>query len=145
MPVVHTDWWCIEIPDEWSADHDDDVVSIVDCDHVGAIDITAVKKESGMVQEQDLKDFAEELIDKNIEPIAIKVGENDGLYFEYQEERAAWREWYLGSHSTLVYVTYNTDIENAEIDKAVVDQILSTLLIADFAADAAQTGRENSD
>ena len=57
MSMVQTEWWCLELPDEWSAEMEDDCVTISDCDGVSEIDITVVRKDGGDVDESDLKQF----------------------------------------------------------------------------------------
>ena len=57
MQIVQTDGWCLQIPEEWSAEVEDDVVIIFDCDGVSEINITLVKKSEGNVKPEDLKVF----------------------------------------------------------------------------------------
>ena len=35
MNVLETDYWCLLLPQEWSAEQEDEVVTIVDSDDVG--------------------------------------------------------------------------------------------------------------
>lgn len=137
MSIVQTQWWCLELPDEWSAEMEDDSVIIADHDGVGEITISVVKKNDGSVQREDLRDFAEELIDQGEQSQRIEFGSvNDsavsppsGLLFAYDDQEGAWREWYLGCGALLIYITYNCDIEHRLLDDAIVDEILSTLLV----------------
>lgn len=131
MPFVETECWAVEIPDEWLAECEDDVVTITDCDNVGALDITTVHKEAGVIELDDLYEFAQELINEGGEPAKITVANVDGIYFDYQEDDVAWREWYLRRGSILFYATYNVDIENVGMDDVVVDEILSTVVFFD--------------
>lgn len=54
MAIVQTQWWCLELPDEWSAEMEDDCVTIADCDGVGEIDITVVRKADSHVDDLSL-------------------------------------------------------------------------------------------
>lgn len=137
MPFVQTNWWCVEIPDEWIAEHEEDVVTISDCDDVGDIDITAVKKEQDDINDDDLLAFAKAQIEKTTTPQLFETDAAKGFYFEYEDDGTAWREWYLAAGSLLIYITYNTDIENAGMDDVVVDQIIDTLLVLDVEEDQA--------
>ena len=49
----------------------------------------------------------------------------------YREDGAAVREWYLGSESLLLYVTYVCDEDDAGLDDASVDELLGTLVVGD--------------
>ena len=129
MSMVQTEWWCLELPDEWSADMEDDCVTISDCDGVSEIDITVVRKEDGDVDQDDLNQFAEDLIAKGLTAEPVNAGLASGLLFSYDDEDGAWREWYLGCHSLLIYITYNTEMEHKGLDDAMVDDILSTLVV----------------
>lgn len=129
MSMVQTEWWCLELPDEWSAEMEDDCVTISDCDGVSEIDITVVRKEDGDVGQDDLNQFAEDLIAKGLRAEPVSAGSASGLLFSYDDEDGAWREWYLGCHSLLIYITYNTEMEHKGLDDAMVDDILSTLVV----------------
>ena len=48
----------LELPDEWTAEMDDDSVTIADCDRVSEVDITVIRKQSGQVNEGDLDEFS---------------------------------------------------------------------------------------
>jgi len=129
MPFVETQWWAIEIPEEWEAQYSEDCVSISDCDEVGCLDISALKKQQGDITEDDLRAFAGELLDKSLIPQLVECSGLSGLYFEYQEDDTAWREWYFAANDLMIYITYNCDLENKDFDVAVVDQILETLTL----------------
>ena len=46
MNIVETDYWCLMLPPEWSAERDDDVVLITDQDGIGELAISALIFES---------------------------------------------------------------------------------------------------
>lgn len=129
MSMVQTEWWCLELPDEWSAEMEEECVTISDCDGVGEINITVVRKSEGDVNTDDLKQFAEELVSQGLRGEPVAAGTAQGLLFDYDDSDGAWREWYLGSHSLLIYITYNTDPEHKGLDDAIVDEIISTLVV----------------
>ncbi len=139
MSILQTEWWCLELPDEWSAEMEDDCVTISDCDGVGEIDITVVKKADGEVNDNDLKDFAEDLIEQGLQGQLVEVGAAEGLYFFYDDSDGAWREWYLGAGSLLIYITYNTLMEHKSLDDAIVDEILDTLIVLEEIDEQAET------
>ena len=129
MAIVQTQWWCLELPDEWSAEMEDDCVTIADCDGVGEIDITVVRKAYSHVDDSDLAQFAEQLVEQGIASRAVEVGVTRGLLFEYQDDEGDWREWYLARGPLLIYITYHTDTEHSGLDNAIVDEILATLVV----------------
>ena len=128
MSIVQTQWWCLELPDEWTAEMDDDSVTITDCDSVSEVDITVIRKPQGQVSVADLNGFAEHLIDQGHASTAISLVSAQGLLFQYDDDDGAWREWYLAAESLMIYITHNTEIVDKGLDNAVVDDILSTLV-----------------
>ncbi len=129
MRVVESQWWIIDLPDEWEAEQDEDSILISDEDGVGEIVITTLKKESGSVDDDELLEYTVDLQHNEVQGKAVTVAELQGYYFNYQDEGDAVREWYLRCDDLLVLITYSCDIENARMDDAAVDEILSTLFI----------------
>lgn len=62
---------------------------------------------------------------------AAKAGAFSGVSGRYSEDGAAVREWYLGSDSLLLYVTYVCNEDDAGLDDASVDELLGTLVVGD--------------
>ena len=58
MKVLETDFWCLLLPPEWTAEKDDDVVVIVDDDDVGELSLTTLCKQSGEVEGSDVLSMA---------------------------------------------------------------------------------------
>ena len=131
MSIVQTQWWCLELPDEWTAEMDDESVTIADCDRVSEVDITVIRKQSGQVNEGDLDEFAGDLRAQGLTGEAVALNAAQGLLFQYDDEDGVWREWYLAAESLMIYITHNTAIEDKGLDNAVVDDILSTLVTLD--------------
>jgi hypothetical protein len=125
MSVLETQWWMLELPEEWQASQEDEMILIEDQDGVGEIAITTLEKEHGEVTSGDLLELSEEL--GKGEPVSVSGIE--GYYFHYQEEGDALREWYLGADSLIILITYACDQENAGMDDGAVDEILSTLAL----------------
>ena len=128
MQIVQTDGWCLQIPEEWSAEVEDDVVIIFDCDGVSEINITLVKKSEGNVKPEDLKDFCSHLI-KNNNYESIDFDFASGLYFNYIDDEGVWREWYLSHESSIIYITHFSENDNVGLDDAIVDEIISTMVL----------------
>ena len=52
----------------------------------------------------------------------------------YREDGASVREWYLGSESLLLYITYVCAEEDEGLDEASVIELLGTLVVGDSQA-----------
>ena len=45
MNIVETDYWCLMLPPEWSAEQEDGVIRITDQDGIGELALTTLVKE----------------------------------------------------------------------------------------------------
>ena len=129
MRALETQWWIIELPEEWDAEQDDETIIVSDEDGVSEIAITSMQKEDGQVDAEELKWYCKDIEKQYGDLSPVSVAELDGFYIRYQEQEDALREWYLKCDNLLVLITHSCDLENAGMDDAAVDQILSTLFI----------------
>ena len=74
MRVLETDHWQCSLPEEWSAEQEEETITITDIDGVGSLEITALKKSAGQVSVEELQHFAKELIDLAMVPESVKAG-----------------------------------------------------------------------
>lgn len=129
MRVVESQWWIIDLPEEWEAEQIDDVITIGDEDGVGVIEFTTLQKEEGLVDESELREFTADTEQQFGAGQKIQVADLHGYYYCYREEGEAVREWYLRSGDLMLFIIYSCDDENAGMDDGAVDEILSTLFI----------------
>jgi hypothetical protein len=129
MRVVESQWWIIELPDEWEAEEDEETILISDEDGVGEIAITTLQKESGVVEDIELKNYMEDVEQQFGKGVPVTIAELEGYYCRYQDEGDAVREWYLRCDNLLLLVTYSCGLDNGGMDDSAVDEILSTLFI----------------
>ncbi|HEX7031346.1 MAG TPA: hypothetical protein VF254_12185 [Gammaproteobacteria bacterium] len=127
MKEFRTELWTAKLPDDWVGEEDEDGVLLYNPDGPGELQVTVSEKEDGLVDEEDLEYFAEELVEDGIESRIVRVGEFQGLLFEYDEEDAYWREWYLAYDELFFYVTYNCDLADRHAEDPVVQDILKSI------------------
>lgn len=125
--VLETQWWLIDLPEEWSAEQEEDSVIISDSDGVGDIIITTLIKNDGAVTAADLSDLASDVSAEFGPGKPVRVGVLSGEYYSFEEDGEYVREWYLGADKVILLVTYCCDQDNARMDDAAVDEILDTL------------------
>jgi hypothetical protein len=125
MHTVETDWWSLDLPEEWGAEQDEETIVIGDEDGVGVIEITVL--EHGEGGDADLATLARQLFPQYSAPAHVQLGEFAGLYFQYSDEGDAVREWLLRKSGQILLVSYSCDVENAGLDDEIVDEILDTL------------------
>ena len=129
MNVVESEWWIIDLPPEWDAEQDEDTIIISDEDGVGELAITTLEKENALVSDEELRSFAQEVVDEFGEGYPIKIGELEGYYFNYNDGDDAIRDWYLRTNSLLLLLTYSCALDNKGMDDSAIDEIISTLFI----------------
>ena len=129
MRAVESQWWIIELPDEWEAEQDDETILISDEDGVGEIAITTLQKENGPVDDSELRLYTEDIESQCGRGQVVELFGLNGYYYSYQDDGDALREWYLRGDDLLLLITYSCDLENAGMDDSAVDEILSTLFI----------------
>ena len=51
MKIIETEYWCLMLPPEWSAEQSDDVVVITDQDGIGELAVTTLIQDNASVGE----------------------------------------------------------------------------------------------
>lgn len=136
MSFVHTDWWSLDLPDDWLIEHDESTgaVSISDPDELGCIDLLVIRTDdSSDLSSNGLKLLAEAALE-GAEDITgpdegVVVGQFAGVVSRFTDDGSAWREWYLAGEDFVLVVSHNTDVEHSGLDDGIVDDILSTLVV----------------
>ena len=126
MHTLETDWWLLDLPEEWEAEQEDETVVIEDEDGVGVIEITTLET-AEPVERGELPALARELLGEHGRGVEAQLAGLSGLYFEHVDGDDAVREWLLDGGDLLLLISYSCDRENAGMDDDVVDDILSTL------------------
>ncbi len=127
MTEFESKWWSAEVPEDWIVEEDDISTSFYRPDGVGAIQISAVRKESGEVSQSDLERFVVEQYGSTDAFEPTSVGELEGLHRGWVEEDTAWRTWFLRSGQVLFFVTYNCGLEDRDAESEDVLAILESL------------------
>ena len=125
--ILETDWWILELPPEWHASQDDDVIVITDEDEVSVIEISTLCREDRDVNDSDLDAFSADLQSDGLTGKDVSLGTFSGVCFNYQDQGSVVREWYLRQGRLFVYITCSCLDEHAGMDDSAVDEILSTL------------------
>lgn len=126
MRSIETDWWVLDLPDEWEAEQDEETIVIGDEDGVGALEISTLRKHEDEAV-VDLKRLAGELIPASQPGQAVQLAGYKALYFQYRDDGEAVREWLVDGGELLLLISYSCAVENAGFDDSVVDEILDTL------------------
>ncbi len=131
MNIVETDYWCLMLPSEWSAEQEDGIVLITDQDGIGELAITTLVGESGDTDGSKIVEIANKESPEVREWSAVKMGAFSGVTGQFIAEGAVLNEWYLGRGAALLYCTYTCDVEDDGLDIAPVEDILGSLVAGD--------------
>ena len=134
---VETEWWRLDLPEEWYAEQDEEVIVIGDQDGIGALEFSTLHKEEGQTSAGDLAELMAEMeaAPSACEPVRLGPFQGYSLRSRDEDNEEALREWWLSGGSLLLYITYSCHFDHAGYDDACVDEILQTL---DFSAPAVE-------
>ncbi len=129
MQEIETDWWFIALPEQWHSEQDEDSILIFDEDELGCISLSTLQAESGQAaNEAALQALLKQLDYQSAQGDKVSIGEGwQGFEFEAEEEGDYIREWFLYGNNQLLIISYSCAIEDRDMDRAAVDEILSTL------------------
>jgi len=126
MKVLEAGDWSLLLPPEWEAERDGDSILIGDRDGVGCLEISELRRESGVFGAADL----EQIRDAGVAWTPADCGSFSGCYGAFEEDDAAVREWLLACEDLLLYLTYSCAADNRGLDDGAVDDLLDTLRFA---------------
>ena len=118
-----TENFSILFPNEWQADQDEETIIITDQDEISILELTPLFPEKG----SDISTLLDQLVDKDSKK--VKIADYASHYHEFEEDDMFWREWVCEGKDFLLMLSHGSDIENRNMDDAMVDEILSTLII----------------
>ncbi len=131
MNIVETDFWCLMLPPEWSAEEEEGSVLITDQDGIGELAITTLVRDQEDAPETSLSEIAQMESPEVSSWANATFGDFSGVTGPFVEDGAVLHEWYLSHGVALLYCTYACDVEDAGMDMSVVEDILSTLVPGD--------------
>jgi hypothetical protein len=134
-------WFRLTLPDGWEVDEDESPVAIYHPDGAGALQVTAETPRplppGGRIDvflmlraflKQTGVDFDESLATRKTERGI------DLAFYEYSAESpeegvVVWRSWMATNHDIVVFLTYACREEDQEAERALVDGIVSSLVL----------------
>ena len=132
MNIVETDYWCLMLPPEWSAEEEEGSVLITDQDGIGELAVTTLVREPEDAPETtSLGDCSggvargQQLGRRHVRRILRRDRRSS------PKTGTVLQEWYLGHGVALLYCTYACDVEDAGMDMSAVEEILGTLVPGD--------------
>lgn len=122
-------WWSIKLPPSWSATESAECVTFRSSGDSGVLQISATRKPTGQVTDDDVLEFASDSKHKGrvLKPIA--KAHVSGVTTEFEDQKRYWREWWLKGGATLVYVTYNVSLASKDRETEPIEQMIGSIAI----------------
>jgi hypothetical protein len=117
-------WWSVDLPPGWTASAEGQCTTFRATPPIGALQISSARKDSGPIQDDDLKEFVSERLGRNAQLSVAVLGPFAGFTSEREEESLFWKEWWLRSGQTMLYVTYNVVPKYKDSEMNSVETIL---------------------
>jgi hypothetical protein len=125
--TYQTNYWRINYPASWDVEQFENGISFFDDkEGVGSLQISGYLKDE-KVTSKDIDELFEDETPGNSELKKRKIGIFEGYSTEYNYEDQFWRMWFLTKDKLLLCITYNCELEDREIEKEIINQIISTL------------------
>ncbi len=118
MNTYNSKWWSTNYPSSWVSEEEKDCHSFYNNDGVGALQVSAYKKENGEVNNSELISFIEGYTPSDISLEQIYSGDFQGFYCHFISDEEYWKYWILKAGGLMLFITYNC----AEDDKGIEDQ-----------------------
>jgi hypothetical protein len=90
----NSSWWFVQLPSEWTVTENGQCVTLLGKHFPSAFQISAARKERGLVTDGELKDFAGERLTNEVH-LQIDTGLFSSFCAEHIESGGFWREWWL--------------------------------------------------
>lgn len=119
-------YWKIKYPADWPVEKHDDTISFVADNGVGALQISAYLKD-GKVTDDDLKELIEDEIPPDSKPVTFELEDFRGLAAEFRFAGHFWRMWLLTKEKLLLYITYNCEFTDREVERELADKMINSL------------------
>jgi hypothetical protein len=121
-------WWSVELPPNWRGYPDADCTTFrTQMFDGGALQISAARKDTGLVTDQDLQEFACDRLAAGAVFDSVRFRECSGFTTRYRKDGVSWQEWWLKSEHLMIYATYNVVPEKEYVEQDDVASILSSL------------------
>lgn len=124
MRTIESDWWVMDLPDEWEAEQDDETIVLSDEDGVGILEITTLQRDDAPF---DARALAADLVPPGCHATPGRLAGLAALCFRYVDEDSAVRDWVAVRDDVALLVTYHCATEHAGLDDALIDEMLETL------------------
>ncbi len=126
MKARWTEGWSLEHHDGWVVTNHPECLTL-ELNGEGALQLSSATKTTGDVTWDDIREMMDEHPEHWGEAQPSTCGDFSGVVYEYQEDGAAWRRWYVRNGRTFILITHNADPDAFLGQRDAVDRVLATL------------------
>jgi hypothetical protein len=123
-------WWRTELPSGWVGELGEDCASLYHPEGVGALQVSAFRKDGGNVSDADLHEFAKDQYGANLDWLPVEEGSLSGIHRAWDDGDSSWCAWFLRGGALLLFVTYNCAFGESRREVGEVREILSRIQVA---------------
>lgn len=127
METYTSQWWAIDLADGWEAQRDEHCVTICHPEGVGSLQVSAYQKPKGKVTRDNLLDATHVDSETQKHLGEQRWGDFDGFQLVYSADDTFWRKWWLAADKTMVFLTYNCELNGQEVEREAVNAMVSSL------------------
>jgi len=121
--------WGIELARGWSAEQEEECVTIIKSSTSGALQISSFQKQAGTISREELLDATDCDAETQSHFQEKSWGDFSGFQLVYSEDNTFWRKWWLANGRTLLFVTYNCELAKKDDEKAEISQMVGSLVV----------------
>ncbi len=128
-PIFQSNWWQISVPAPWKAQEYEECVEITQTEGVGTLHISSARKQAGLVSDTELISQTRENSPEGAETERVKCGDFAGYAVEYVDwnDGFYWKKWFVACRKILLFVSYNCNRSDEDLESASVSVLLSSL------------------
>jgi len=120
--------WSLNLAEGWVSEFDDDCHTFYHPEGVGALQISAYTIETPVTDEDLIENTGLD------EDGIAHLGKNDwgqfhGYQLIYGVDNTFWRKWWLRNGNVLLFVTYNCDAQDTDIESTTINNIMASLSV----------------
>lgn len=119
-----SEWWTVDLPVNWMASQVNQCTTLRATPPIGVLQISAARNSAGPVQDSDLREFAIERLGPTVRLSRATYKFVLGFAAEHEDQSLFWREWWLRSGQTMLYVTYNVILKHKNSELLALEAIL---------------------
>lgn len=128
MPFYQQPHWSVDLPNGWHDEREDESTLFRREGGAGTLAVTLLCDKERVTRET-LLELAASTREEGHTARDIQAGAHSGLYFSYEEEGTAWREWYLADGCCVFFVSYDCAEGDESKESAETDLIVAGLTL----------------